>query len=279
MQVITDQRAGAALTLVTYDYILTFQQERRLIWNSKWSYGKVLFLCIRYATFLALPLFSFVQFGRSVSQLSCAVSMYIFLSLALVVVLCGSLVLALRTWALWNRSPVCGTILCIAWCSVAVLTVTFLILTDTSLLTDENAAFPNLAGCGVVFSPSASSAVIKMCISLAGYEGLIFFMTVIRGLRYLHTRAPLILTLYRDAFFASSSLLAVTITAASLSSGHSDRFYVPYVLTIAFYVVTPCRIILNLREATTYVDGWDLATTRVQHTEEEGVASDASGWS
>lgn len=239
----------------------------------------MLFLCIRYTAFLALPVFVFVQFGNPVSQLSCAVSMYMFLSLALVLILCGGLVLALRTWALWNRSPLCGIILGIAWCSVTVLTVTCLVLTDTSLLTDDNAAFRDLAGCGAVFTPTSSSAVIKLCISLAGYEGLIFLMTVIRGLRYLHTRAPLILTLYRDAFVASTSLLIVTITHASLSSGHSDQSYVPYLLTIALYVVMPCRIILNLREETRLVDGWDLATTQVRDTEEEGAASDASGWS
>jgi len=50
-------------------------------------------------------------------------------------------------------------------------------------------------------------------------------------------------------------------------------------LSVSLYVVTPCRIILNLKEATTDMDDWDLATTRMQNTEIDTAASDASGGS
>jgi len=127
--------------------------------------------------------------------------------------------------------------------------------------------------------PASANAVMKLCFSLVAYESLIFLMTVIRGLRYLYTTAPLILILYRDAFLASISFLGLTIADASLSSENTDPFYLPYMISVACYVIAPCRIILNLREATTYVDGWDLATTQMQNTGEDTAESDATGWS
>ena len=42
----------AASTVWVWDYLLTFQLERELVWTSKWNFIKILFLVQRY-----LPLF------------------------------------------------------------------------------------------------------------------------------------------------------------------------------------------------------------------------------
>jgi len=249
-------------TLFLYDYLLTFQQERALVWKAKWTYGKALFLFIRYMGFVVLAGFFVVEFEQPISQLSCSVLMFMCLTCSIVVILCAGLVLALRTWAIWDRSWICGIIVGVAWCSVTVLVVTFLVISNIYLEPDGNAALPSLAGCGAILPPLSAAAALKLFICLATYEGLIFVMTVIRGIGYFYNSAPLMLILYRDAFLASTCLLALTITDAILSSGDSTQFYLPFMISLALYFITPCRIILNLREATMYVDEWDLATTR-----------------
>jgi len=263
-----------AVTLFVYDYILTSQDEVKFIWRAKkWSYGKPLFLFIRYTGFLVMTGFLFVDFTDPVSYLPCQVIMYLLLCTTTVVTLSSALVLALRTWAIWNRSLISGVIVGVSWTSVSVLSLTFEVYSIIGILPDNN-AIPGLAGCESTYSPSTAAASLKIFIFLAVYEGLILVMTLARGLRYLYKPSGLMLLLYRDAFLASTCLLALTITNAILSSMNSPSFYLPFLLSAAFYHIIPCRIILNLRKSVSYIDGWDLATTRLETTRNEQEEED-----
>lgn len=50
--------AGAvvSLTVLVYDYCLTFNREVRLVWKSNWGIGNITFLLARYPTFVDVPL-------------------------------------------------------------------------------------------------------------------------------------------------------------------------------------------------------------------------------
>jgi len=280
VQLAADYGICVAGTLFIYDYVLTFHQERALVWTSKWSYGKALFLFIRYTGFLVLGAFFIVEYTTPISQPTCTGLIFLCLALNAAVTLCAGLVLALRTWALWNRNRICGAFIGVAWCSVTVLVLTFLVISNISLKPAVgDGAFPDVIGCGAIISPASAAADLKLVICLATYESVILIMTIFRGLRYLYNPAPLMLVLFRDAFLASICLLTLTVTDAIVSSMASPHFYIVWMISVAFYFITPCRIILNLREATRHVDGWDLATTRAQSTEDEVTASDATGWS
>jgi len=267
VQLAADYGICVAGTLFIYDYVLTFHQERALVWTSKWSHGKALFLFIRYTGFLVLGAYFVVQYRNPISKPACTGLIFLCLSFNLAVILCAGLVLALRTWALWNRDRICGILVGMAWCTVTVLAMTFLVISNISL---EPAAgdglFPGILGCGAVISPASAAADLKLFFCLATYESIIVIMTIIRGLRYFYNPAPLMLVLFRDAFLASICLLTLTMANAILSSMVSPKFYIAYMISLAFYFITPCRIILNLREATMVVDEWDLATTSAEHT-------------
>lgn len=220
-------------------------------------------------------------FGGIASRLPCAVLLYLVLSGSVVSMISSGLVLALRTWALWDRSLICGWIVGTTWVSMTVLVITFygLAISAVEVLPYTSQGPSDLTGCGALNTPAASSADTKLFLCLAVYEGLIVLLTLVRGVRYLYTRAPVISILYRDAFLVSTCLFAFTIAVSSLSSSGSTQFYLPYLISVALYFVTPCRIILNLREATMFVDEWDLATTRMQNTENEVASRDSYGWS
>lgn len=243
-----------ATSLYVYDYLLTFHQEVEFIWRSELSYGTALFIFIRYTAFLNLAGYLFIGFGNPVSQLSCRVVAEVLECSTVIVMFCAGLILALRTWAIWNRSWICGGILAVAWLTMVALVLVFDIPAAIRLLTDPDAAFPGLAGCALTSTPTTAPGVTRMFSSLAVYEGLIFILTAIRGLNYLYMPSPLILILYRDAFLASTCLLALTVLDSSLSSTDSTQFYIPYLLSVAFYSIAPCRIMLNLRETAMHVD-------------------------
>ncbi|EJT96838.1 hypothetical protein DACRYDRAFT_59962, partial [Dacryopinax primogenitus] len=156
-----------------YDYILTFEQERELVWKASWSPGKVLFCLLRYLGSIDVVGFLFVEYGHPVSNLSCSIVMYWLVSSATTVIgfLCAGLILALRTWVIWDRGRICGAIVGIAWCSVTVVVLTFMVYSMIGLLPDGNAAFPSLPGCGATNTPSTASAALKAYICLAVYEG------------------------------------------------------------------------------------------------------------
>ncbi|KZP01231.1 hypothetical protein CALVIDRAFT_532847 [Calocera viscosa TUFC12733] len=248
-------------TLTAYDYILTFKQERDLIWKAKWTPVKALFLFIRYSVILDMIECFYLDFGQQVTDRSCTVVTNLLLANICVVCLCAALVIALRTWAIWERGRICGAIIGVAWSAAVVLGVYFTvcIMQDVSAFGISDLA--GLAGCGVMNTPGSLSAAMKSYIGLAIYEGLIFLMTVIRGIGYLYRPCSLTFVLYPDAFLASTSLLTLTIVVAVLSAMNSDFFHLPFLLSLTIYSIAPCRIILNLRESTSSLDRWDLSTT------------------
>ncbi|KAJ7201662.1 hypothetical protein GGX14DRAFT_544678 [Mycena pura] len=46
----------ASMTILVFDYLLSFELEVSLVWGTKWSFSKVFFLCSRYPPFLDVPL-------------------------------------------------------------------------------------------------------------------------------------------------------------------------------------------------------------------------------
>ncbi|KZP01228.1 hypothetical protein CALVIDRAFT_594732 [Calocera viscosa TUFC12733] len=252
-------------TLTAYDYILTFKQERDLIWKAKWTPPKALFLFIRYSIILDMIGFFYIEFGQQVTDRSCTVVMNIVLANCCVVYLCAALVIALRTWAIWERNRICGAIIGVAWSAVVVLAIYFTVDIIRGVSAFGISGLADFAGCGATNTPESLSAALKSYMALAAYEGLIFLMTVIRGIGYLYRPYSLTFVLYRDAFLASTCLLTLTIIIAVLSAMNSDFFHVPFLISLALYSIAPCRIILNLRDSTSSLDRWDLSTTSQTH--------------
>ncbi|KZP01208.1 hypothetical protein CALVIDRAFT_559841 [Calocera viscosa TUFC12733] len=253
-------------TLTAYDYILTFKQERDLIWKAKWTPVKALFLFIRYSVMLDMIGFFYIDFGQQVSDRSCTVVMNIVLANICTVNLCAALVIALRTWAIWERGRICGVIIGVAWSVIVVLAIYFTVYVIQGASEYEISDFAGFPGCGATNTPESLAAAQKSYMVLATYEGLIFLMTVIRGIRYLYRPSSLTFVLYRDAFLASTCLLTLTIVIAVSSALNSDFFHIPFMLSLALYSIAPCRIILNLRESASSLDRWDLSTTSTNQT-------------
>jgi len=91
------------IAVLVYDYLITLGDEIEYVWGSKWNIGKILFLLIRYPAFLDI----LVVKGANMSALPteyCQALVYAEEWLFAVGIGMFTLMLALRTWVIWNRS-------------------------------------------------------------------------------------------------------------------------------------------------------------------------------
>ncbi|KAG1856628.1 hypothetical protein DFJ58DRAFT_337261 [Suillus subalutaceus] len=89
----------AALTLFTWDLILTFPHEVRL-WNAKWTLAKVLFFVNRYFALGTAILITFLTFDVTPTWAMCSVNT-VFAVIALLLVANIEMILQLRLYALY----------------------------------------------------------------------------------------------------------------------------------------------------------------------------------
>ncbi|KAF8580353.1 hypothetical protein K439DRAFT_313865 [Ramaria rubella] len=91
-----------------YDYFLTISLEVNLVWASKWSLPKVLYLGTTYVGFLRIALQSYSIFRPCLSSTAVARLDVIGTGLVVVMAIISELVLSFRTWSIWERSRRAG---------------------------------------------------------------------------------------------------------------------------------------------------------------------------
>ncbi|KZT57305.1 hypothetical protein CALCODRAFT_286079 [Calocera cornea HHB12733] len=271
----------AAGTLLVYDYILTFPKEVDLVWRAKWTIGKSLFLLLRYGAWVDVVIFTYGHVVQETSPVSCHWAMYGALCSAPLMYLLGCLVLALRTWAIWNRTSVCGALLAIAWIANAGLTL-YITAEVGRLSVTTSPPYPggtsfDPPGCGPIVTSEGMAKLFVWQTGLAIYELVIFILTIARGIRYLTKPAPLLMVLYRDAFWGNTCIFVLAVVGGLLARADAPSYFWPYLIGFSCYFMIPCKIILNLREVTSDIDGWDLTTVPVPTTGRT-TSSESSNW-
>jgi len=92
----------AAVVLIAYDVVLTFNREVACIWRRKFSAVTVLFLVMRYVT-LSSQVLTFVNEFQPGLVLPCEAIGYLSNSLSIVVRATSAVFGALRIWAIWGQ--------------------------------------------------------------------------------------------------------------------------------------------------------------------------------
>ncbi|KAF9003061.1 hypothetical protein BDQ17DRAFT_1409375 [Cyathus striatus] len=93
----------AGVTLAVTDYFLTIDLEVALIWNSRWSLSKVLFLITRYLPFFESALLLYRTFGHNIPLSFCNTGYKISAGLIIAGVVVAEIILSMRTWAIWGK--------------------------------------------------------------------------------------------------------------------------------------------------------------------------------
>jgi hypothetical protein len=137
-----------ALTVMLYDYILTFGLEVNFIWKAPWGIGKLTYLLARYLPFLDITISMTPQMLRVKSASECkelyeAFSWFLICGLA-----AAEIVLTIRTWAICGSRRWLGVLLSLYFIATCFAGSVFLVYYLNSLrFSLQEELHPILQGC------------------------------------------------------------------------------------------------------------------------------------
>ncbi|EJD03512.1 uncharacterized protein FOMMEDRAFT_27477 [Fomitiporia mediterranea MF3/22] len=181
-----------SFAIYAYDYMLTFEDERSIMWPKRWSLMKVLFFMVRYLPLVDLTI-TFVVKKLGIMNLG---------------ILSAEAILIIRTYAIWNENR-SVLILLIGWAlanlaSSAVFLGLFLKSLGWMRLP------PGPFGCLVT---SGNGLLAEVWVILMIYESVLIVLLAIKGIQLYKEqgKTPIILALFRDGvvFSFSSSIDAL----------------------------------------------------------------------
>jgi len=158
----------ASVALICYDWLLTFDDELGFIWQrNKITYARVLFILARYPA-LGCAIVGLLPLTTKLNNVTTC--------LTVITILSSELILAMRTWAIWERSrPI----------------LVFLVLLTFACATPAIAIVERDMVTAVVAPPSATWSGIQRCRKLTSaityawvvpYLGVMVFEVVVLGL-------------------------------------------------------------------------------------------------
>ncbi|KII91845.1 hypothetical protein PLICRDRAFT_523352 [Plicaturopsis crispa FD-325 SS-3] len=183
------------MTLLILDWLINLEPEIRLVWSSRWGYGKWLYLLCRYVSFFDIPFVLYHSLAANISPKQCQTLFMIITILTLITISAAESVLVLRTYALWNCDRRFLISLTTLW-TIFAFTSLCISLTLTPTIRYAAQPVPSLPGC----FPIAGSKVLSVNHGLVAiFETIIVTLTVYRGLTHFRgSNSHLVRVLYRD---------------------------------------------------------------------------------
>ncbi|TFY54310.1 hypothetical protein EVG20_g9757 [Dentipellis fragilis] len=224
----------SALTLLSYDYLLTLPDELELIWGSSWTVMKVVFLLNRYVPFVDTGIGIYHQLGTNISDATCSAIYSTCGWMIAYGVGISELILIFRTWAIWGKDKrigySMGVLFIVAWTIMSVYLNKFL---NSMEFIPIQSISPNLQGCFV----TKVNGTLYICYVMSlSYETLRV------------TNSPLIYSLYRDGILAYFFMLISSIAnVVVLLTGPLGYTNLLSAAQRVFHVVLTTRIVLNIR--------------------------------
>ncbi|TDL14683.1 hypothetical protein BD410DRAFT_902944 [Rickenella mellea] len=257
-----DQRTVAYCLLASYvafayDTVLTIGEEVTplivdLIWPTRWSIGKFLFFFNRYPLLLELILYLYFSLATRPPHNVCKVIYIMDTWSILVFGIAVQMVLALRTYALWNHNRKVLLILCLAIVGVDVVAVWALSGYATpKLLTIYD--LPDSNGCFAALPANTIKRATVLYAVLTAFDTLVFALTLTRVLAYFRKDlTPLPRVLLRDGVLYYGIICTMNVTNLAFLVGLSEtRWNLLRIMPLAQRMVMAMfssRIILNLRD-------------------------------
>ncbi|KAF8134204.1 hypothetical protein K438DRAFT_1883440 [Mycena galopus ATCC 62051] len=177
----------SSVAILVFDYALTFNLEVSLIWGSKWSLPKVLFLLSRYSPVIDVPL--------ACSRLNAA-NVYFRKGGTAFGISGAQAILIVRTYALSGCRRSVGIVFTSIWAvglSATIVLVAFYVRSTVH----TPSPFQGIPGCYQAASSTTELVIIFIMVFVN--ETMIMAYTLYLGItKYRDVRTPLVVTLYRD---------------------------------------------------------------------------------
>ncbi|EIM79317.1 uncharacterized protein STEHIDRAFT_126547 [Stereum hirsutum FP-91666 SS1] len=237
---------ASTTSVLVWDWLVCLPQEWRYIWKADWTAIKVLYLMVRYYTFVVLVVTD-VWFFADWSEASCAKNLRVLPGIAVVIDVCVELVLALRVYALYGRST---RILMFLGVMMAGFTG---VMIAVPIMAFDYTRLPSWPGpCLVTGKPSAAGPkfIIAFYASPMAVDFTLTALTLWRGLRVKrHGSASGLMNVFiKDGLFyfvAISSLNLINVIFFVQPNVLIESINAP--MSIQLSTVLSCRLILNLR--------------------------------
>ncbi|KAF9448153.1 hypothetical protein P691DRAFT_775626 [Macrolepiota fuliginosa MF-IS2] len=238
----------SSVTIMIFDWMLTFNMETSLIWKSKWNTTKVLYLITRYLPFITLPVLLYHEFpGVALSKSACK-QLHDYGAYAFVVGACFSeMLLTIRTWAIWGKGrgltyALFGTFT-LMWIAVFILMGFYIKFSKHDV-----SPAPQLVGCVLL----SAGLYLALCfVLLVLYDAVTLVLMMMRGMSAFRSgrNSELFRVVYRDGIIYYVYLFGLSLLNIIVIF-KLPRKYVTLLVTITGIVhsVLACRVILHIRE-------------------------------
>jgi len=236
----------SAAAIYFYDYFLTLHLEIKLIWRARWSYTTALVLLIRYMGFLSIILVLYNQLVPNLSAGTCKILFPFSAWLLVTEMSLAEAMLAVRTWAVWQRNRYIG--LGLAARIPAMLFVQFYFVNKFNrALTYHSTPYPGFRGC---FVSTVERNIWQNYVMLTVAEATILALMIISAFRSYRrgSNSELSYIIHRDGilfyiyiFLFTVANLVITIVLPI------DMGILLSPLEDALYSVLTARVVLNIR--------------------------------
>jgi hypothetical protein len=108
----------ACTTVWAYDHYLTFASEASHIWNSPWTFPKILYIISKYWSTVTLTILLRYHFSRDTSPKDYLISERFVIWSTNFGMCLAEIILTIRTWAVWGRSRKVAIFLCIFFAAI-----------------------------------------------------------------------------------------------------------------------------------------------------------------
>lgn len=261
---ISHRTTAAAVCLLVYETLLSFDRDVELIWSAPWNTIKILFLLSRYMPFIdaGVVLYYILLDGSSHEKWLTVFK----LSGTLFALGIGvtELLLTIRTWAVWGKDKRLTIALPILYvvCMAGVLTSLRLFLPTVGFIPPPRDAGAQSAGC---FNTGASPVLFAAWVFLMSYDAVMLILMAIRGLPTLKTtrlgHRRLANSVFLNGTFYYLYLFVMSAINVVLIYPYGYHNLLSTFERVMYSILT-CRVILDIRGETTSVNDWMADSTR-----------------
>ncbi|KAF9010779.1 hypothetical protein BDQ17DRAFT_1234242, partial [Cyathus striatus] len=101
-----------------YDFLLTFDRERSLIWGSGWTFVKASYLLVRYCPFIESVVLLYHHFTPGLSREVCSATFKANGWLCFIGIATAEAIQTLRTWGVWKKDRRVGQVLATSFLAI-----------------------------------------------------------------------------------------------------------------------------------------------------------------
>lgn len=234
----------ASATIMVMDWLLTLPLEVSLIWTTRWSLLKILFLLARYIPFVYIPILIYHQFAPGVQPGRCQVIYDFAVWILITGIGCAELILTIRTRATVENSKAVAYFF-----PLFVLTyVTIYVLLGLWMKTiHETSSIPGLGmGC-LIESKGINLAAVWILIMV--YDAGNLFLMIIQGIRIFKFGdvSQLSRIVYIDGIIYYICLFCLSLTNALIIFLLPTYHQLLAVMEGVVHSALACRVVLNIR--------------------------------